>query len=66
MSERLKAKERYFNQLVHDWAEADRECGRTYVLWQSACDRRERLAALKNSAYEELEAARSELSVPGQ
>lgn len=42
-----------FKKLVIAWAEADEECRRTYVLWNAAKERRERLALLKNDAYGE-------------
>lgn len=54
----IKAAETYFTACVEEWHLADRECQRTFAIWNDACERRVRLAAKKNAAYEELEIAR--------
>ena len=58
----LETKQRYFERLVRDWAKADKECGRAYLLWQAACERRLQAAIAKNNAYGELQMARAEAS----
>ena len=56
----VSARRAGFDQLVSDWAAADKECGRLYGLWQAACDRRARLATAKNYAWLELKRAEAE------
>lgn len=56
----LEIKQGVFDQLVSEWAAADRECQRTHDLWQAACRRRMVLAAAKNAAWDELEISRKE------
>jgi len=52
-----------FEKLIDEWASADKECTRLYMLWNEACQRRRRLARLKNQAWREMNAARvTELS----
>jgi hypothetical protein len=52
--------EKKFHNAVAEWAKADQECSRLYVLWSNACDRRKKLAAEKNDAWSEKEMARTE------
>jgi hypothetical protein len=47
-------REDYFEKCVREWAEADKECTRLYMLWDEACARRRRLAQAKNQAWREL------------
>ncbi len=56
----VSTKQTHFNRLVADWADADQECGRLYVLWTVAVERRLRLAIAKNDAWGELEMAKAE------
>jgi hypothetical protein len=48
-----------FEKLVDEWAAADKECGRLYILWNEACQRRQRLARAKNRAWHETTAAKA-------
>lgn len=48
-----------FDKLVDEWAAADKECSRLYMLWNEACIRRRRLARAKNQAWREMNAERA-------
>jgi hypothetical protein len=53
----------YFDKTVAEWAAADAECTRLYMLWNEACEHRRRLARAKNQAWREMNAERvTELS----
>lgn len=47
----------YFDKTVAEWAAADAECRRLYMLWNEAQIRQRKLAKLKNQAWRELNAA---------
>lgn len=48
-----------FEKLTDEWAAADKECSRLYLLWNEACTVRRRLARAKNQAWREMNAARA-------
>jgi len=51
----VESKEERFHKLVKDWADADKECRRTYLQWCKANEKRRKLVVYKNEAWKELQ-----------
>lgn len=54
--------DRYYRHCIQEWARADDDCRRYFLLWETAKHRQELLAVTKNNAWGDREMARAESS----
>lgn len=52
--------DKYYRHCIEEWTEADRDCRRYFLLWETAKHRRELLAITKNNAWGDREMAKAE------
>lgn len=50
--------EDHYHKITLEWVDAEKECQRTYAIWQDACRRRERILLERDKAWREIKKER--------